>query len=303
MTARWCVAWLGVCLIAAAGCRTRDLSAVERSPTAVAREQRLEKVLADRNAGLDGQPIARWVLPASLREISGLVITKSGNLLVQGDEVGEIWQLDYRRGILVKQFFLGDKAQHGDFEGITVVNDTLYMITSSGKIYQFQEGADNAHVPFRVFDTGLKNMCEFEGIAFDPSINSLLLACKHVHEKDVRDAILIFRWSLAGDTTTNRLSKLVVPLGSGVLGPNGWKTLHPSDITVDPVTGNYVLLASLEKAMIEITPAGEVVFVRLLARTHEQAEGIAITKDSILIISDEAKQSPAAITLYKWPLR
>jgi len=303
MTARWCGAWLGVCLIAAVGCRTRDLSAVERSPTAVAREQRLEKALADRNAGLDGQPIARWVLPAALREISGLVITKSGNLLVQGDEVGEIWQLDYRRGILVKHFSLGDKAQRGDFEGITVVNDTLYMLTSNGKIYQFLEGAEDAHVPFRMFDTGLKNMCEFEGIAFDPSINSLLLACKHVHEKDVRDAILIFRWSLAGDTTTNRLSKLVVPLGNSVLGSNGWKTLHPSDITVDPVTGNYVLLASLEKAMIEVTPAGEVVFVRLLARTHEQAEGVAITKDSILIISDEAKQSPAAITLYKWPLR
>jgi hypothetical protein len=99
------------------------------------------------------------------------------------------------------------------------------------------------------------------------------------------------------------LSKLVVPLGNSVLGSNGWKTLHPSDITLDPVTGNYVLLASLEKAMIEVTPAGEVVFVRLLARTHEQAEGVAITKDSILIISDEAKQSPAAITLYKWPLR
>ena len=303
MTARRCGGWLGVCLIAAAGCRTRDLSAVERSPTAVAREQRLEKALADRNAGLDGQPLARWVLPAALREISGLVITKSGNLLAQGDEVGEIWQLDYRRGILAKHFSLGDKAERHDFEGITAVNDTLFMLTSTGKIYQFREGAEGAHVPFRMFDTGLKNMCEFEGIAFDPAINSLLLACKHVHEKDVRDAILIFRWSLAGDTTTNRLSKLVVPLGNGVLAPNGWKTLHPSDITVDPVTGNDVLLASLEKAMIEITPAGEIVFVRLLARAHDQAEGIAITKDSILIISDEAKQGPAVITLYKWPLR
>ena len=88
-----------------------------------------------------------------------------------------------------------------------------------------------------------------------------------------------------------------------MLGPNGWKNLHPSDITVDPETGNYVMVASLEKAMIEITPAGEVVFVRLLARAHEQAEGLAITKDSILIVSDEAKQSPATITLYKWPLR
>ena len=299
MTARWCGAWLGVCLIAAAGCRTRDLSAVERSPTAVAREQRLEKVLADRNAGLDGQPIARWVLPASLREISGLVITKSGNLLVQGDEVGAIWQLDYRRGILVKQFFLGDKAQHGDFEGITVVNDTLFMLTSNGKIYQFQEGADNAHVPFRVFDTGLKNMCEFEGIAFDPSINSLLLACKQISNEDVRDALVIYRWSLKSGSGA-RLSKLTVPLAT-VIGTNGWKTLHPSDISIDPLTGNYVLVASEEKALIAITPAGAVVFAHPLPALHHHPEGVAITEDSILVVSDETEQLPAMITLYKWP--
>ena len=31
-----------------------------------------------------------------------------------------------------------------------------------------------------------------------------------------------------------------------------------------------------------------------------QAEGVAITKDSILIISDEATSKPAAVTLYRW---
>ena len=71
----------------------------------------------------------------------------------------------------------------------------------------------------------------------------------------------------------------------------------------DVPAGNYVLVASLEKALIEITPAGEVVLVRPLPKAHEQAEGVAITKDSILIVSDEAKQGPAVITLYKWPSR
>jgi hypothetical protein len=33
---------------------------------------------------------------------------------------------------------------------------------------------------------------------------------------------------------------------------------------------------------------------------HEQAEGVAVTPDGILIISDEATRTPAAITLYRW---
>ena len=85
------------------------------------------------------------------------------------------------------------------------------------------------------------------------------------------------------------------------IGANGWKGLHPSDITIDPLTGNYVLIASEEKAIISITPAGAVVFVRALPRLHDQPEGVAITKDGILIVSDEAGQRPAFVTLYRWP--
>jgi uncharacterized protein YjiK len=291
--------WLSACLLAASACGTPDLSAVKRSPTAVAREQRLEKALADHNTTLAGTPLARWILPAPLREISGLALTKDGRLLAQGDEIGEIWEVDYRRGILDKHFSFGDKAVKGDFEGITVANDVVFLLSSSGKIYRLHDGANDAHVSYSMVETGLKSECEFEGIAFDPAINSLLLACKHVHDKSVHDAIVIYRWSLASDTAAG-LSKLTVPLGD-VLAANGWKNLHPSDITIDPLTGNYVLIASLEKAIIEITPAGAVVFARPLPEGHQQAEGVAITKDSLLLVSDEAKQGPATITVYRWP--
>ncbi|HEY5416888.1 MAG TPA: hypothetical protein VIK41_18740, partial [Gemmatimonadaceae bacterium] len=111
------------------------------------------------------------------------------------------------------------------------------------------------------------------------------------------DHLVIYRWRLDGNGP--RLSRLAVPL-KDILKSLGEKKLHPSDIAVDPLTGNYVLIAN-EKVIVEITPGGQVVFARKLPGDHDQPESIAITKDSILIIGDEAKHRPAVITLYPWP--
>jgi uncharacterized protein YjiK len=61
-----------------------------------------------------------------------------------------------------------------------------------------------------------------------------------------------------------------------------------------------VLIGSQEKGIVEITPGGEVVRSEPLPRGHKQAEGVAITPDGILIVSDEATTKPAAMTLYRW---
>lgn len=303
MNAAWRVALLAGWLCAATACRESqsEVSALTSSSTSVARETRLKSALADHDSGTpDGAPIARWVLPQELREISGLALTKDGRMLVHGDEDGQVWEVDYRRGMLVKQFSLGDRRVKGDFEGITIANDVVFMLASNGKLYEFHEGANNAHVPYTIHDTGLKPQCEFEGVAFDPAINALLLACKHVHDKQIQGALVIYRWSLAAGDSATRLTQMIVPVDS-VLAKNGWKNLNPSDITIDPLTGNYVIVASLEKALISITPAGALVFVRPLPASHPQPEGVAITKDGILLVSDEGGQGSGIITLYKWP--
>jgi hypothetical protein len=302
MIAGWHIASLGVCLLAASACEPPgdDLSAVIGSPTALAREARLEKALADRDSTVGRTaPLAVWLLPPALQEISGLALTRDGRLLVHDDELGQVWEVDYRRGAVVKRFALGSSVVKGDFEGIAIANDKLFLLASDGRLFEFHEGADGARVKYDVHDTGLKKECEFEGVAFDSLSNSLLLACKRVHNAALSEALVIYRWSLKSDSSS-RVSKIVVPLAS-VIGTNGWKGLHPSDINIDPLTGNYVLVASEENAIISITPAGALVFARPLSALHHQAEGVAITKDSILIVSDEARQRPAMITLYKWP--
>ncbi len=301
MTAAGRIAWFAMCLTASACHRSPDdLASLDASPTALARENRLARSLAQPDTGSwHDAPLARWIMPRELREISGLALTKDGRLLAESDEIGKVWELDYRRGILVKRFALGQGGVKGDFEGIAVVDSVLYLLTSKGKLYEFHEGANHADVGYVEHDTKLKDTCEFEGVAYDPSINSLLLACKHVLDSTAANAVVIYRWRLNAPKA-DRLSRLVVPLDS-LRGTNDWKAFHPSDITIDPFTGDYVLIASKERGLIEITPAGVPVLAHALPPDHAQPEGVAITKDSILIISDEGGADLGKITLYKWP--
>ena len=272
------------------------------SPAAVARAERLKNALAGRDAMLNpDSALARWVLPKSLSEISGLAITRDGRLLVHGDDRGHVWEIDYRRGMLVKRFTLAtdEGVAKGDFEGITVVGDVVWMLSANGRLWEFKEGKDGDKVAFKLHDTGLKKTCEFEGIAFDSTMNSLVLACKNVFDRQFKNSVVLYRWNLK-EGVGEKLTRLAFPV-AGVVGDNEWKSLQISDITVDPATGNYVLLASKEKALIMITPTGAAVSARPLPGEHGQPEGVAIVRDSLLLISDEGATGPAVLTLYRWP--
>jgi uncharacterized protein YjiK len=279
-----------------------------------ARDARFAQAVAHPDTGLaSAAVIARWLLPPELNEISGLALTADGRLLTHGDERGLVFEVDYRRGVVVKRFALGNPTVHGDFEAITVVGDTVVLLASNGALYMFREGANGARVEYTVHDTKLGRVCEFEGVAFDQTIRALLLVCKTARTKSLRDSLVIFRWKVERGKNP-LMSKLTVPLRR-VIGSNGWDGLHPSDITIDPFNGDYVIVASREKALVEITPAGDVIFARPLPGDHAQPEGVAITRDGVLIISDEKSQGASArhahrssadesavMTLYRWPL-
>lgn len=287
------VAWVTLS-VGGSACRPTDASA-ERIDTArlAQRQVRIEQAL-----GRTDSAIARWVLPRELDEISGIALTPDGRLLAHGDERAQVSEIDYRRGVIVKQFVVGKPTVRADLEGITVANGVIFMSTDKGVLYEFREGANGTRVDFITYDTRLGRECEFEGVAYDHTINSLLLACKEVETEALKDSVVIYRWKLDGGG--QRLSRLTVPL-TAILPAIDEKAFHPAEITVDPHTGNYVLIASIEGALVEITPAGEVISARKLAGQHDQPESIAITKDGILIIGDEAGKRPAAITLYTWP--
>jgi uncharacterized protein YjiK len=297
MSSVWRIALL-TAVAATASCRSAEETRKAEAAELSAREQRLEarltRVAADSS---EKNPVAVWIMPPDLREISGLALTADGRLLAHDDEIGKVYEIDPRRGIILKSFMLGN-GPRADFEGIAVADSDMYLIASNGVLLEFREGPNGARVPYTVHDTRLGKECEFEGVEFQRDSAWLVLPCKTVHTKRLRDQLVLYRWRVAA-SASRRLSMLTVPLDR-VVGDTGWKTFRPSDIAIEPATGNYVMVSALEKGLVEITPGGEVIRAERLPGKHHQAEGVAITRDGILMISDEAATTPATITLYRW---
>lgn len=282
------------------GCQ-RDQDVIEAQAADLAnREQRLAARLANAAAdSIPDAPLARWVLPLELREISGLAVTADGNLLAHNDEQARVYVIDPRRGVVIKQFTVGS-GPRGDFEAVAVSGADIYLLASNGKILRFREGKDRSEVPYTEIDTRLGSECEFEGIAVDHSSGLLLMPCKSVAKKGPRGQLVVYRWD-PRKGNSQKPSMLTIPLAQVAAG-NPWRTLHTSDMTIDPATGNYVLIAAQEKAFVEITPGGTVVRAGLLPEPSQQAEGVALTKEGVLIVADEGQDRAATITLYRWPL-
>lgn len=301
ITVRGFIAGMAV-LATLSACRRDEDGKVSSADAAILAKRSAQLARRTATPLAPGSPLAVWVLPRDLREISGLALTSDGRLLAHNDQRGAIFVIDPRRGVILKRFYVGQNhGVRGDFEGITRVGKSIYLLNSNGDLYEFPEGESEKTVRAKLFDTKLGKECEFEGVAYDPANQWLVMPCKNVGIKDLRDHLVIYRWALA-ETDSSRLSMISIPMAD-VVGTNGWKKLNPSDIAVDPATGNYVIIAAQEKAVIVLKPSGELVSSDPLPGRHQQAEGVAITGDSILIVSDEGANSSATISLFRWPQR
>lgn len=277
------------------GCDPDPGRAARKDSTVLAqREARLSENAAKSDAG-SGDPLARWELPRILREISGLALDSSGRLFAHNDSDGIVYQIDYRRGAIVRQFQLGDRPLKGDFEAITVVGDRMYLLTSDGILYRFPAGKDHGRVAYDEVNSGLGKNCELEGMAFDPASNALILACKTVYQKSLEHQVVLYRWGLPNGEP---LTRIMVPEDSVRGKPDRKGGVGPTDIAIDPATGNYVVLTK-DGELIHLTPDGSVVAVHRLPDRHQQPEGLAITRDGFVLVSDEAGPRAASITAYR----
>ena len=284
---------LGACERGAPGAQAREELA-ERSRT-------FDERLAAARPGAGDEPVARWELPAMLAEISGLALTRDGRLLAHGDETGDVYEIDYRTGLVAKRFSLGPDPVTDDFEAISVRDSVVTLFTSKARLFEFAEGRNESTVPFETRELALDDDCrEFESAGYSPDGTTLVLACKTPRGK-VKD-LLLYRRS-ASDTTSDRFERIDVPIDSiRARGPK-WKEFSASDLAIRPDNGNYLLVAGPERGYLEVTPEGRVVVARPLSADHPQAEGIAVTGDGLLLIADEAANGRASLTVYAAPFR
>ena len=245
------------------------------------------------------KPARYFKLPKRLREISGLAMLTGNRLLAHDDERGVVVEISYRDGSIVKAFALSGRRGPvaDDFEGIAAAEGRIYLVSSSGQLYEFGEGADGETVPYNLYATGIGQYYEIEGLAYDPDQRVLLLVSKNPKTPKQAGLIAIYRWSV--DTKQLVAVGRILLEASALARRIGSKRFQPSGIERHPVSGNYFVVAARQRAVAEITPQGQVLAVAELAPgRHRQAEGIAFAADNTLVIADEGVEKRARLSFY-----
>jgi len=240
-------------------------------------------------------PTVEWKLPKVLHELSGFATDAENRLFGHNDEVAIVHEIDYLKGTIVKSFALGNPPVPGDFEGITLIDGRFALTTSDGTLYLAAQGylapevANGANVEYQLVKTGLGRRCEIEGVEYVPSDRLFYFACKSARDPQLRGHITLIAWSLERraevpeHTISIPLTHLSELPGDGAIQPSG--------IARAPTSGAFVLTAARRRALITLSPEGELLSAVTLPQpgSMKQIEAVAVGTDGTLMLGSEGK--------------
>lgn len=240
-------------------------------------------------------------LSDDLNEISGIAVTTDGRLFCQGDEDGDIFQIDPNTGTIIKKFYLGGNnltgSIKGDFEDISIVKDRFFLLESKGRLFEFTEGKEGEHVDYKEYKTVLNKENDVEGLCFDESTNSLLLACKGYPGEGYEKQKAVYSFSLE-TMTLNDKPRFLIPFKE-IKKNTIENEFAPSGIARNPKTGTFFIIAAQGNTILELSKDGKILEQKSLPENlHKQPEGICFLLDNTLLISNEGKNKYAHIVKY-----
>ncbi|MGZ2369815.1 SdiA-regulated domain-containing protein [Ancylomarina sp. YFZ004] len=263
------------------------------------------------------QPAYTYVLDNALREISGLTYAKENKLLCVNDEQGYIFEYDTQQKKISRRIKF---AKKGDFEGVELIGNECIVLRSDGKLY-FVGDIDNMVIESDKVKTGLGPKNNTEGLAYDPSTHSLLIACKGmayansaysdkraIYRYSITDSLLIQEPNILidqGDLETilnlDAYIKFSNKLLKGLSPSKGNLTFQPSGLAIHPISKNIYVIGSVGKLLLVLSPQGELLAVnRLKRKIFPQPEGICFAPDGTLYISTEGKVKQGRIYQFEY---
>jgi uncharacterized protein YjiK len=245
----------------------------------------------------DGDEIFKIKLPKDLKEISGLAYEGNNTVFTHNDEEGKVFKIDITTGKIINKFSVGEKKLKKDFEGIAIVDEIIYLSTSSGVLFKFKEPEFNVDVEYEKIKTGLKPENNVEGLCYDPATNSLLLACKGKAGKGFKKYRAVYSFNL-DNLLLGEEPRFLISLNH-LKNEYGIKEFSPSGIAIHPISYTLFIISADEETIIEITSDGKIMNAKHFnKKIHKQPEGITFLEDGSLVISDEAHGKEAKITIF-----
>ncbi len=263
------------------------------------------------------RPSYSYELENQLREISGLTYAKSNKLLCVNDEQGYVFEYDTQQKKISRRIKF---AKKGDFEGVELIGNECVVLRSDGKLY-FVRDIDDVVIESDKVKTGLSSKNNTEGLAYEASTHSLLIACKGLAHSDAAyaDKRAIYRYSITDSILSQKPSILIDQgdlenilnldaytkfsnkLLKGLAPSKGNLTFQPSGLAIHPISKNIYVLGSVGKLLLILNPQGELLAVNKLKRkVFPQPEGICFAPDGTLFISTEGKVGKGKIYQFQY---
>ena len=248
----------------------------------------------------------KMTLDDQLTEISGLEYRESKHeLLAINDEKGKLFTIDPNNGKLLK---IQNFGKSGDYEGIALVKDRVYVTKSNGRMIAFDITNPDADQKIK---TRLSLTNDVEGLCFDESQSRLLIACKgspnisgHPKKKNAKaiyaydlekqsfeedPALLIKDKKLADFVETHYADKVKSEKHMKKLVSRVTK-ISPSGLAIHPLKDHIYILSSVGKLLLVLDREGSILHVEFLNENHHtQPEGICFRANGDLFISNEGK--------------
>lgn len=239
------------------------------------------------------QPAARYDLPKSLREISGLTFYQNDQLACIQDERGEIFLFDLEKEEVGERLLFGPS---GDYEGIEFANGVFYVLRSDGRIFVVRPGTDTFKPGSTLFD-GTRDLAtiapvlpegsDVEGLGYDPKTNRLLIALKET-PGEAKRYVYFYDFGKKVAWKGLVLSPQKLEQETGLTGKD--VNLKPSGVAVHPKTGEMYVLAADGAKLLVLDRMGIIRTVaRLDPKAFRQPEGICFAPDGTLFIASEGK--------------
>lgn len=182
-------------------------------------------------------------------------------------------------------------GKSGDYEGLSIAHDMVYILKSNGNIHQFSfQDKENLNIDSVKLFKNLVPKGEYESLYADPKQNRLVVVPKKLKDDDESNIVKVY--NILIDSSNNLTAENVYPIDVSeiikTLPNKKEKKIRPSAIAQHPISEDWYLLASVNKLLIICDKNWKVKeFYPLDPKLYRQPEGICFDQEATLYISNE----------------
>ncbi|MBI5323722.1 MAG: hypothetical protein HZB41_00295 [Ignavibacteriae bacterium] len=261
------------------------------------------------------KPDITLLLPDTLNEISGIAIIDDSIVACIQDEKGIIFIYDIAGNKLIKQF---EFQIDGDYEGIALVDKTIYILRSDGTLLEIIN-YKSKDCGINLYSTGIPANNN-EGLCYDEDNNRLLIGCKSNLGKgpDFRNKRAIFSFDLKTKRLSDKpliefdlkyindfanLKNIEFPQKTNKKGRKIKQNIkfRISAICIHPITKKLFLLSAIDYLLFMFDLNGNIEHIEKLNPViFNKAEGISFIKNGDMLITNEGQNKKPTLLRFDY---